>query len=249
MLKFFIGSILVSLSMNVIEAYECLAVVTMSKKPVEAFTAKYDLYRKSDKVGYSVRQLEYLDDGTARYSYLTKANWFIFSDKRNESSTIIINDDGIIPTQYLYQRKGTGKDKKFQWRYDISNNTATDILKNEHFDIEFPDNIQDKLSYHLQLRLSLINDPEKKQFTFPVISTSGSIGEYIYDYQQDEILKLPFGTVKTVKLKREVTERKRITYAWFAPELDFLLVKLTQYKDGEEQFNAELHSITKESQP
>ena len=54
---------------------------------------------------------------------------------------------------------------------------------------------------------------------------------------------LPYGLVKTVKFKREVVEKKRITYAWFAPELDYLLVKLYQIKGDVEQFEAQLESV------
>ena len=54
---------------------------------------------------------------------------------------------------------------------------------------------------------------------------------------------LPYGLVKTIKLKREVTEKERVTYAWFAPELNYLLVRLYQSKGGTEQFEAQLTAI------
>ena len=54
---------------------------------------------------------------------------------------------------------------------------------------------------------------------------------------------LPYGLVKTIRLKREVIEKKRVTYAWFAPELDYLLVKLHQIKGDVEQFEAQLQSV------
>ena len=55
---------------------------------------------------------------------------------------------------------------------------------------------------------------------------------------------LPYGLVKAIRLKREVVDKKRVTYAWFAPELNYLLVKLYQVKGGVEQFEAQLTSIT-----
>jgi len=54
---------------------------------------------------------------------------------------------------------------------------------------------------------------------------------------------LPYGLVKTIRLKREIIEKERITYAWFSPELDYLLVKLYQIKAGAEQFEAQLKSV------
>jgi len=43
-----------------------------------------------------------------------------------------------------------------------------------------------------------------------------------------------------------VVEKKRITYAWFAPELNYLLVKLYQTKAGVEQFEAQLSHLESE---
>ena len=57
---------------------------------------------------------------------------------------------------------------------------------------------------------------------------------------------LPYGLIKTIRLKREVIEKKRITYAWFAPELNYLLVKLYQTKAGVEQFEAQLTALETE---
>ena len=66
----------------------------------------------------------------------------------------------------------------------------------------------------------------------------------MYQNDGEEELVLPYGLIKTVRFKREVLEKKRVTYAWFAPELDFLLVKLYQVKAGVEQFEAQLTTLT-----
>ena len=60
---------------------------------------------------------------------------------------------------------------------------------------------------------------------------------------------LPYGLVKTIRLKREVVEKKRVTYAWFAPELNYLLVKLNQTKGDVEQFEAQLKSVANDNAP
>ena len=76
-----------------------------------------------------------------------------------------------------------------------------------------------------------------------MISTRGSIKNYQYLYDGEEELILPFGLVKTIRLKREIVEKKRITYVWFAPELNYLMVKLYQVKAGAEQFEAQLSTL------
>ncbi len=215
-----------------------------NKVMVPAFSAKYTILRNAKSVGEASRKLSYLDNGLAQYSYHTNIEWLIFSDVRDETSIVKLEGNKVTPTSYEYKREGTGSDKYYKWTYDTANNTATDEKKDKTKNIDFPDNIQDSLSYHLQHRLNMISEPEQKQFVYPVVKSSGSLKNYVYQYDGEEEIMLPYGLVKTVKFKREVIEKKRVTYVWFAQELNYLLVKLHQIKGDVEQFEAQLESIT-----
>jgi hypothetical protein len=210
---------------------------------IPAYKATYTLLHKSDPVGTAIRQLSYLEDDKIRYHYETDISWLIFSDRRTETSIVKVEDNQVIPLHYNYQREGTGRDKSYQWQYNLPTKTATDLKKNKKINLDFTDGLLDKLSYHLQNRLDLIKKPQQKRFIYPVISTRGSIKNYEYQYDGEEELILPYGLVKTIRLKREIVEKKRITYAWFAPELNYLLVKLYQVKAGAEQFEAQLSTV------
>ncbi|PKG81969.1 DUF3108 domain-containing protein [Colwellia sp. 75C3] len=210
---------------------------------IPAYRATYTLLRKSDPVGNAIRELTYLEDDKIEYHYETDINWLIFSDKRSETSIVKVENNQVIPLNYDYQREGTGRDKYYQWQYDLAGKTAADLKKNNKISLDFTDGLLDKLSYHLQNRIDLINNPDQKRFVYPVISTKGSIKNYQYQYDGEEEIILPYGLVKTIRLKREIIEKKRITYAWFAPELNYLLVKLYQVKAGAEQFEAQLSTL------
>lgn len=211
---------------------------------LKPFIAKYSILHKSKKVGEGTRKLVYLDDNTLEYSYKSDISWLIFSDTRTEKSTLKYHGDVLTPLKYEYKREGTGRDKHYLWQFDAKNNTATNLKKHKTVDVDFSQPLQDTLSYHLQHRLKMMEHPEQKQFVYPVIKTSGEVKNYVYQYDGEEELMLPYGLVKTIRLKREIIEKKRITYAWFAPELDYLLVKLYQVKGGTEQFEAQLTSLT-----
>lgn len=210
---------------------------------VKPFKAEYNIIHKSKRVGKGIRQLEKLENNTYKYSYTTDIEWLIFSDIRTEESIVRIDKGNVTPTHYQFTRAGTGPDKSTEWTYNVPNNTAHNPDENETISVKFPKNIQDKLSYHLQHRINLIGNPDQKHFVYPVIKSSGSISNYVYQYDGEEEVMLPYGLVKTIKLKREVVEKKRTTYAWFAPELDYLLVKLYQVKGGVEQFEAQLNTL------
>jgi hypothetical protein len=190
--------------------------------PLPAFTAQYTVLHKSDPVGNAVRQLSYQTDGSINYHYETKVKWLIFSQTRSETSILTISNDHVIPQHYTYTREGTGKDKRYEWHYNAAENKAKDIERKREHAVDFSNNLQDKLSYHLQHRLNLIKDPTQKDYTYPVISTSGSIKDYAYQYDGMEEVMLPYGLIKTIRFKREVKDQERITYAWFAPELFYI---------------------------
>ena len=223
--------------------FDAIAADKENSVMIPAFNAKYTILRKSKAVGEASRQLTYLANGFAQYSYRTDIEWLIFSDTRYENSVVKLEGNKVTPTSYEYKREGTGSDKYYKWRYDTTKNIAVDEKKNKTKTVNFPENIQDPLSYHLQHRLNLMSNPEQTQFIYPVIKTSGKIKDYVYQYDGEEELMLPYGLVKTIRLKREIVEKERITYAWFAPELDYLLVKLYQIKEGVEQFEAQLNSV------
>jgi hypothetical protein len=216
----------------------------ISKRAVSAFSAQYTVLHKSDPVGTAIRQLSYQADGTINYHYETHVKWLIFSQTRSETSILTIDNNRVTPQHYTYIREGTGKDKRYEWRYNAQESIAEDVERKRKHSIDFSNNVQDKLSYHLQHRLNLIADAQQKNYVYPVISTSGSIKDYAYQYDGIEELVLPYGLVKTIRFKREVKEKERITYAWFAPELDYILVKLYQTKAGNGQFEAQLSALT-----
>ena len=218
------------------------------QKPLlPAFSAQYTVLHKSDPAGTAVRQLRYQNDGSINYHYETDVKWLIFSQTRSETSILTIKDNQVTPHHYTYTREGTGRDKRYEWRYHAEQNIADDIERKRTHKIDFSQHIQDKLSYHLQHRLNLIADATQPQYAYSVINTSGTVSQHIYQYDGEEELILPYGLVKAIRFKREVKEKERTTYAWFAPDLDYLLVKLYQIKAGNEQFEAQLIGLTLET--
>lgn len=226
-----------------------LIVVTplvFANSPISPFTAEYNILRKGDKVGEGVRTLEKTQENQYKYQYKTDIEWLIFSDTRTESSLVNISDKGqVTPLHYEFKRTGTGSDKKYAWDFMPEQNIGKHSDGLSTAELDFSEPLQDKLSYHLQQRLQLISNPKQRDFVFTVIQKSGRTKSYVYQYAGEEELMLPYGTVKAIKLKREVLKDKKVTYAWFAPELDYLLVRLHQQEGGVEQFEVQLNNYTK----
>lgn len=210
---------------------------------IDDFTAHYNVVHDGDIIGKAKRTLTNTENGQIEFSYQTDIKWFIFSDHRKEKTITTVENGVVIPLSYQSIREGTGKDKQYHWQYNATDKTATNLRKKtpKAKPIDWPEGLQSKLSYHLQSRFNLING--NKDFDFTVITTSGRIKSYHYEYLGKEQLMLPYGVIETVKLKRQKTNSKKITYVWFAPSLNYLMVKLYQVESSFKQIHAELVSV------
>ncbi|WP_371185987.1 DUF3108 domain-containing protein [Thalassotalea maritima] len=205
------------------------------------FEAKYNIVHEGDVLGKAKRSLINHDDGSVEFNYQTNIKRLIFSDHRQEQTQNIIRDGEVIPLLYQSSREGTGKDKFYKWAFDKDNQQVTNLVTNQSKQIDWPDGLQSKLSFHLQTRLNLING--KKEFNFKTLTTSGGIKDYNYQLVGNEQIDLPYGTLDTVKLMRQKPGSDRVTYVWFAPELDYLMVKLHQKENSFNDFEAQLVSV------
>ena len=233
----------------IILAYSCITTasetvdVTPQTFPITPFTAQYNIIHKGDPVGTATRELKQLENGNIHYSYQTNIEWLIFSDSRTESSTLKFENNTVTPLHYIFTRSGTGKDKQTEWKFIPEQNKAISIENGENvhsINIDFSTAFHDKLSYQLQQRLNLINNPAQENFVFPIFQNSGKTKNYVYTFDGEEEIILPFGNLKTIRLKREVVEKQKVTYAWFAPDLNYLLVRLHQIEGNVDQFEARL---------
>ena len=135
----------------------------------------------------------------------------------------------ILPQHYIYQRKGLGKDRNDELVFDWSANTVTNVKNNQTQALDAAKNFQDSLSYQIQLSQDLIAG--KKQFEYS-ITNGRKIKQYKFEIVDEEILTTPLGDVKTVKVKRTRDKSELVTYAWFAKDFQYLLVRLQQEENG-----------------
>lgn len=220
-----------------------LSMANETVNTIDDFTAHYNVIHDGDIVGKAKRTLTNIENGQIEFSYATDINWLIFSDERQEKTVVTVENGLVIPHSYKSDREGTGKDKHYHWQFSAKDKTATNLNKKKPKAkaIDWPEGLQSKLSYHLQSRFNLING--KDNFDFNVITTSGRVKAYHYEYVGKEQLMLPFGVIETVKLKRHKLDSKKVTYVWFAPSLNYLMVKLYQVESSFKQIHAELVSV------
>lgn len=69
----------------------------------------------------------------------------------------------------------------------------------------------------------------------------GSETNYTFERVGTETVKTPIGRFEAIKLRRVRENSTRNTLIWIAPSLNYSVVKMTQFKDGQEQADLQLN--------
>ncbi|WP_169338555.1 DUF3108 domain-containing protein [Rheinheimera baltica] len=216
--------------------------------PLSEFNADYIVYRAGKKHGDAKRYLKTTEQGY-QLGYSSDISWMIFSDKREETSDFVINNGQIQPLRYIMQRSGTGPNRYYELNLDPVKKTLSEGANQKQKAVNWQDDWLDQISYQLQLVLDL--KAGKTDFNYTVLNRSGNTKEYHYKVVAEEMLPLPYGNIKTLRIARIEQNSDKQIYAWVAPELDYMLVRLWRGEDNVEQFDVQLYKldITPENQP
>lgn len=220
----------------VLLAFCNVAIVTAS--PLETFDAEYKAFRFGKELGKASLKLDALGRDKYRLTYHSKVSLFFLSDKRNEVSLFSLQDNQILPYKYNYKRSGTGPDKKLQAEFDSRNKT---VRLNQEEVIPWNGELDNQL-YRLDLQRKLAGG--EQELEYHLINYRGESRTYKLLVMGKEQLELPFGMLEGVKVKIMRENKKRETFAWFAPALNYQLVRLQQFKEGEEQGDIQLSHFT-----
>lgn len=207
------------------------------------FNADYIVYRAGKKHGDANRYLTVTEQGY-QLGYSSDISWMIFSDKRKETSDFTLENGQIKPLRYVMQRSGTGPDRYYELNLDYQGKVLAEGKNRQPKAVSWHDDWQDQISYQLQLALDL--KAGKTEFHYNVLNRNGNSKLYHYKVVAEETLPLPYGNVKTLRIARVEQNSDKQIYAWVAPELDYLLVRLWRGEDNVEQFDVQLHKLDME---
>jgi hypothetical protein len=64
--------------------------------------------------------------------------------------------------------------------------------------------------------------------------------------QGEETLSTPLGQLRTVRINQYTPGKTRMTTFWVAPDLQYLLVRISQEKDGKEELRMEIRAVERQ---
>lgn len=193
------------------------------------FEAEYVVYRFGRSLGKAKLSLKADENNLYRLDYYSKVSAFFLSDVRSETSFFTFEDNQLHPNIYAYSRSGTGSNKSTKIQFDAEKSTVT---INQAQPIDWQGQLDNQL-YRLDVQLKLASG--KREFEYNIVNNRGELRHYELKVVGKEQLDLPFGMIEGIKVKILRNNSSRETIAWFSPQLNYQLVKLKQFKDGDEQ--------------
>lgn len=199
----------------------------------DAFTqynAVYQINWHGISAGSSQHELKKVGPNTYAGESISKPYLTIVPFGNSERSEFTVEDSVIKPIRYDFMTEEKGKTiigfVDFDW---VKHALLKSIQNGEERNEPLADGIQDRITYTLQLRLDLLNN-KKDNLTYTVIEPK-KIKQYTFHIIGDEKITTPMGTFNTVKLETVNEKGDRKTQIWLAKDLDYLLIRLVQYRD------------------
>lgn len=200
-----------------------------AEEQLVGFEAEYIVYRFNRSLGKARLSLKTDENELYRLDYYSKVSAFFLSDVRSETSFFSYEDSQLHPLTYSYSRSGTGSNKSTKIQFDSENSTVT---INQALPINWSGQLDNQL-YRLDVQLKLASG--NNEFDYNIVNNRGELRHYELKVVGKEQLDLPYGMLEAIKVKIIRNNSSRETIAWFSPQLNYQLVKLQQFKDGDEQ--------------
>ena len=209
---------------------------------ITPFEAVYYAYKWDDNLGSAKISLEKLSADLYSLTYQSKVSKFFLSDKRFEHSIFMIEGDHLVPQQYNYARTGTGPDKSLKVEFPSQDGADIQIENDdESFSLPWQGELDNQL-YRLDVPIRLARGA--KDLSYDFINYRGQQRHYGLKVMGTEVVDLPYGQIEAIKVQIVRESSSRHTLAWFAPDLNYQLVRLQQFKDGDEQGDLRLKAYT-----
>jgi len=198
---------------------------------IAPFTATYTVFRNDSEIGVRTHRLSkqnnrYLYEANMRTTGLAR---FFKSGEVTEKSQWQFKNKKIVPITYEYNDSSNEK-RHTLLSFDWSNHSVTNNVANKPWAMKIPDGTQDKFSYMVALMHDLKHGEQNPEYK---IADGGRLKTYQFKYLGTDVIELPIGKFKTVKLQRtRVGKKNRITYLWCLPDKNYLPIKIERHKSG-----------------
>ncbi|AKH20312.1 hypothetical protein AAY24_08075 [Sedimenticola thiotaurini] len=226
----------------------CLALLPGIATPtagqiLKPYRAEYQLSLGSLVVGRAKITLDLSADG--QYSYRAYT-WpvglaaLFRKDEITEQSEGRIVNDAVVPSRYLYSHKRPKRTREVNLDFNWPAGRVANQIAGTPWSMQIPEGTQDKFSQQLALILAVGRGDKAAEYR---VADGGLLKSYRYTEVDREQVNTKSGQYSAIKLVRNKGDRPSRTTFWFAPELNYLPVKITKH-EKEGNYIMELISVT-----
>jgi hypothetical protein len=206
---------------------------TTDDAALSTYDARYEVRRGGSDYGEALRTLARDGQGVYRLENETEISFLFLSDVRRYESTFNFNQQHVEPLTFKFKRSGTGRNKGIRVRFESNNQQVVDVDAGVPLPLTWQGDLMDEASMLEQLRFDLMHS-DAQELSYQIVDDKGANDQQTFRRLETEQLNLPYGEVEALKVERVRASKKRETIYWFAPELNYVLVKMQQRKEGDE---------------
>ncbi|MET0072395.1 MAG: DUF3108 domain-containing protein [Candidatus Thiodiazotropha sp.] len=198
---------------------------------LKPFSASFSVKRNLLPLGELRLEFSLNEQGDYSYHAHTQpgmlAGWFS-ADEVIEESRGRLRPGTIQPAHYSYRDQADEAESsvlEFDWKSGEVHTTSGGVRWSQPIARE----TQDRLSQQLLVRLHLAQG--RRQITYQV-ADGGKIKQYHFRVEGEDQIDTPYGEMLCLRVRRSKGTRKPDYTIWFAPQLDYLPVRIERQQSG-----------------
>lgn len=195
------------------------------------YSAEYRVSKGNLEIGRARISLSLSREGQYTYrAYTTPVGLAaVFrKDEITEQSQGRVLDDSIIPSRYLYSHKRPKRTREVNLDFDWQTGKVANQAADSHWTMEIPDGTQDKFSQQLALMLALYRGDRVAEYP---VADGGLLKRYRYTEISREPVTTESGEYQAIRLARNKDDRPSRATLWFAPDLNYLPVRIAKHEE------------------
>ncbi|MES9990566.1 MAG: DUF3108 domain-containing protein [Candidatus Thiodiazotropha sp.] len=198
---------------------------------LKPFSASFSVKRNVMPLGELSLEFSLSEQGAYIYRAHTQpgmlAGWFSAGEVIEESRGEL-HQGSIQPSHYSYRDQDDEEESaslEFDWGSGEVHTTSGGVRWSQPIARE----TQDRLSQQLLVRLHLAQG--RRQITYQV-ADGGKIKQYHFRVEGEDQIDTPYGEMRCLRVERSKGTRKPDYTIWFAPQLDYLPVRIEREQSG-----------------
>lgn len=209
-----------------------------AQNPVQPFSAEYVGYFKGVPVASATRKLVQKENGS--YQLTSDATVLGVGITYKDVSHFSFNEQQFHSDKFTHKHRSLFVKEKVTGKSDQNGGL---VVKYKGKKIKAPatelGNMLDPGAFSVKLQTDIKQQNPTLDYQFIY---ADEIEKYHFERIGEESIKTPLGEFQTIKLRQQNNE-KRQTYLWFAPELDYQLVRMEIVRKGKRWANLELTKL------